>query len=537
MTDSAKARIVLTMNTFAFAVCFASWMMNAVLITFLVTNGVFDWTPSQVGLLLATPVLTGALLRLPAGMLSDRFGGRPVYTLLMLVSAAAFFLNSYVQSFGGFLAAALGFGLSGASFAVGVAYTAVWFPKERQGTALGIFGAGNTGTVATLLFAPTLLKHFTNAGTNLDGWRMLPRVYSAALAAMAILFWFCTFSRKPAGASKTLAQRLSPLGNARVWRFGIYYMLLFGGFVALSNWLVPYYVKAYGLPLAAAGMFASFFALPTGLMRAVGGWLADRFGARTIMNWVLAACCFATFALLFPKMDIITPGEGILAKAPGVVVSMTDRELVVKQTKTGKLDTYRLAGTPGEINPASHETESRFALIPHSRSWQSWATKNEKAQSGEVTLRAFRPGDTIAMRELLARGSTHIYFQANVYVFMGIVLFLGIAMGIGSAAVYKHIPTYFPDDVGVVGGLVGVIGGLGGFFFPMLFGYLLNATGVWTTCWMLLLAMSIVCLVWMRIVINRMVRSEAPQLLAHFDQVAGAKRPASTVMDARPSTA
>jgi NNP family nitrate/nitrite transporter-like MFS transporter len=237
------------------------------------------------------------------------------------------------------------------------------------------------------------------------------------------------------------------------------------------------------------------------------------------MHWVLGVCCLLTFALFFPKMDIITPGEGILAKAPGSVVSVDDREMVVKQSKTGKLDTYRLSGVEPETTSlkGASAADHKFTLIPHTHSWQTWAGKTE---SGELSnnVRPFQPGDKVGMRELLARGSTHIYFQANVYVFTMLVLLLGLSMGIGMAAVYKHIPTYFPDDVGVVGGLVGVIGGLGGFVFPIVFGWLLTSTGIWTTCWMLLFVVSVVCLVWMRLVLRKAMAQHAPELLEHFDR-------------------
>ena len=520
MTDQRKATVVLTANTVAFATCFACWMMNAVLITFLTTNGVFDWSAAQVGVLLATPVLTGSLLRLPVGMLADRFGGRPVYAMLMLLASVALYLNSFANNYGQFLLAALGFGLAGASFAVGVAYTSVWFPKERQGTALGIFGMGNAGTALTLMFAPSLLKRLTNAGTNLEAWRTLPRIYAAALAATAIVFFLVTYSRKPAASGRTMLQRLAPLAQVRVWRFGIYYALLFGGFVALSNWLVPYYVKAYGLGLATAGFFATAFSLPSGLFRAVGGWLSDRFGARTVMHWVLGVCCLITFALIFPKSDIISPGEGILSKAPGTVVSVENREMTVRQDKTGKVDHYALAGTPPDLGNSSTaaQRDAKFSFIPRTESWQEWTGKAAATAGTSATTRPFQRGDHVATRELLARGSTHIYFQANVHVFTLLVLILGMAMGIGMAAVYKHIPTYFPNDVGVVGGLVGVIGGLGGFVFPIIFGWLLGATGIWTTCWMFLFVFAAGALIWMRLVVQRMMALHAPDLVEHFEK-------------------
>ncbi len=109
-----------------------------------------------------------------------------------------------------------------------------------------------------------------------------------------------------------------------------------------------------------------------------------------------------------------------------------------------------------------------------------------------------------------------IYFQANVWIFAFLVVLLGSVWGVGKAAVYKHIPDYFPDEVGVVGGMVGVIGGLGGFFCPIIFGYLLDTTGLWTSCWMFMWVISCICLFWMHNVIQSMERAEHPEETKYF---------------------
>ena len=121
-------------------------------------------------------------------------------------------------------------------------------------------------------------------------------------------------------------------------------------------------------------------------------------------------------------------------------------------------------------------------------------------------------GQEIHKKELLARGVTQIFFQANIWIFTVLSLIVGAVMGIGKAAVYKHIPDYFPDDVGVVGGIVGVLGGLGGFVCPVIFGYLLRATGLWTSCWMFFVVLIAVCFIWMHLAIQRMMRQQAPEL-------------------------
>ena len=188
MSEAARANKILAMNTMAFTVCFAAWMMNGVLITFLVEHYVFHWDKAQMGWLIGTPVLSGAVMRLPMGLLTDRYGGRPVFALLIVISAVPMYLVSHADSYAGFILGGLGFGLCGASFAVGIAYTSVWFSQERQGLALGIFGAGNAGAALTVMGAPVLLNMLTDDGADLDGWRMLPRLYAVALVITAAVF-------------------------------------------------------------------------------------------------------------------------------------------------------------------------------------------------------------------------------------------------------------------------------------------------------------------------------------------------------------
>lgn len=492
MTEKRQSIQVLTMNTLAFTVCFAVWMMNGVLITFLVGNRVYDFDKAEMGWLIGIPVLTGSVFRLPVGVLTDKYGGRIVYTVVMLLSALACFYASTVDSFWGFITAGLGFGLAGTSFAVGIAYTSVWFPSHQQGTALGIFGAGNAGAAVTSMGAPTLLGWLTAGGTELDGWRNLPIIYGVSLIVMAVLFWVLTYSRKVEhGHELTLIQRLQPLKELQVWRFGLYYFFVFGGFVALAQWLIPYYVNVYTVSVATAGFLASIYTLPSGVIRALGGWLSDEFGARTVMYWVLGGCAVACFLLIVPRMDIYAPGEGVMAAAPGTVSQVSSDAVVVGENR------YEL-----RPEPAMAAFDERTLVFPKSRFWQEAVVQ---------------PGQEVARRELIARGVTHIYFQANIWIFTVLAFIVGILMGIGKAAVYKHIPTYFPKDVGVVGGIVGVLGGLGGFVSPIIFGYLLRGTGIWTTCWMYFFLLSVTCLVWMHLVVRKMMADKAPHLAEQIE--------------------
>ncbi len=489
MTNNRQGLIVLAMNTMAFTVCFAVWMMNGVLVTFLVEQGVFDWDKSQIGWLIGIPVLTGSIMRLPVGVLTDKYGGRIVFGLLLLLSAIPTYFLSYATSYTGFLLGSLGFGLSGASFAVGIAYTSLWFKKERQGTALGIFGAGNAGSALTSIGAPWLLLYLTDNGENLGAWRTMPRLYAGALIVMAILFFLLTKSKKVQhGQELTLTQRLAPLRYTRVWRFGLYYFVVFGGFVSLAQWLIPYYVSAYGMTVALAGIMASIFSFPSGVIRALGGWLSDRFGARAVMYWVFGLCLVCFILLCVPRMDIESPGQGVMAEKSGLVTEVTSERVVAAG------NVYPLLARPAIDNTMWDEGT---LVWPTFTFWQE-----PVAQVGE----------RVEKRQLLARGVTHIYFQANVWIFTGLVFLVGIMMGIGKAGVYTFIPEYYPNEVGIVGGIVGVIGGLGGFVCPIIFGYLLKATGIWTTAWMFLFLVTLASHLWMHVTVRRLLREQAPIL-------------------------
>jgi NNP family nitrate/nitrite transporter-like MFS transporter len=496
MKDNRKAISVLTLNTLAFTACFACWMINGVLVTFLVENNVFTWDKAQMGWLIGIPVLTGSIFRLPVGILTDKYGGRIIYTLVMLFSAFPMYLLSVADSFLTFFIASLGFGIVGTSFAVGIAYTSIWFRKERQGTALGIFGAGNAGAALTSMGAPFLLRWLTNNGDNLDAWRVMPKIYAAGLVVMALVFWFMTYSKKVDDSHiNSFTERLEPLKHMRVWRFGLYYFLVFGGFVALAQWLIPYYVNVYTMSVASAGLMAAIFSLPSGVIRALGGFMSDHWGARRVMYIVLGSCLICCALLIVPRMDIESPGKGIMSVRAGNVTSVTSSEIIVDDLR------YELRSSDGQT--LTDEQKNDGTLVwPTSRWWQEPVV--------EV-------GDLVKKRQLLARGTTHIYFQANIWIFTCLVFVVGFMMGIGKAAVYKHIPDYFPRDVGVVGGIVGVLGGLGGFFSPILFGYLLEGTGLWTTCWMFFTILTGICLWWMYIVIQRMQREKVPEIATRID--------------------
>ncbi|WP_430738578.1 MFS transporter [Pseudomonas putida] len=296
MQRNVQQGLVLGMSTTAFTICFMVWMMFAVL--GVPIKDLLDLNETQFGLLAATPVLSGSLVRLPLGMLGDRFGGRIVFFVLMLVCVLPIYLIGDATEYWQFLLLGLFVGLAGGSFSVGIAYVAKWFDKANQGLAMGIFGAGNAGSALTKFLAPAIIAAAS--------WQMVPKVFSAILFVTAVMFWFFTYDDKShrVASSVSLREQLATLKDPRVWRYCQYYSIVFGGYVALALWMTQYYVGEYGFSLQTAALLAACFSLPGGVLRAVGGWMSDRWGAHSVTWWVMWVSWVCLFLLSYPQTDI-----------------------------------------------------------------------------------------------------------------------------------------------------------------------------------------------------------------------------------------
>jgi NNP family nitrate/nitrite transporter-like MFS transporter len=427
--DQARA---LWLSTIAFTVCFAVWTIFSIIGVQIKRD--LGLNETQFGLLVGTPILTGSLVRLILGVWTDQYGGRIVYTWVMLAAAVATLLLTLAYDYPTFLLAALGVGVAGGSFAVGVAYVSKWYSQERQGTALGIFGAGNVGAAVTKFTAPFVMVAY--------GWKTVAIVWAAAIALMAVVFWLMTkdepqlIERRRSGAKpETIASMLEPLKNIQVWRFSLYYFFVFGAFVALALWLPRYLIGVYKLDIATAGMIGAAYSLPASVFRAYGGHLSDVYGARRVMYWMFGVAIAVCFILSYPPTLYIVQG---------------------------------------------------------------------------------------------IRGPIEFKLETGIVAFTVLVFILGFFMSLGKAAVYKHIPVYYPKHVGSVGGIVGLIGGLGGFILPILFGIANDLTGIWQSCFMLLFAVSVTALVWMHVAIRQMEREAAgaaPASLPQLPEMAEIHRP------------
>ena len=395
-TQKRKAWSVVIMSTFAFTVCFMVWMMFAVI--GIPIKQTLQLNETQFGLLVAMPVLTGSLIRLPLGMLTDRYGGRIVFALLMASTIVPIYLISYGTEFWHYLVTGLFVGVAGGSFTVGISYSARWFPKSQQGTAMGIFGAGNSGAAVTKLVAPTLVVAY--------GWQFVPQAYAAVMLGTLILFWLFTYDdpAHKAGNSVTVGEQLAALKDPKVWKYCQYYSIVFGGYVALSLWMTKYYVAEYGFSIKDAAFLAACFSLPGGILRAIGGWMSDKWGAHSVTWWVLWISWICLFVLSYPQSEL----------------------------------TVMTVNGP----------------------------------------QCFRLG-------------------LNVWIFTALMFVMGVAWAVGKASVFKYISDDYPKHIGVISGIVGLAGGMGGFLLPIMFGALVDLTGIRSSCFMLMYGVVWVSLIWM----------------------------------------
>ena len=395
---SRQAWSVLIASTLAFTVCFMVWMMFGVIS--IPVGKLLELSATEVGLMMALPILTGSLVRMPLGLWADRGDGRRLMMCMLALAIPALWSLTFATAYWHFLLAGGVIGLVGGVFAIGTPYVAHWFDRSEQGMAMGVFGAGNVGAALNQLVAPVLLVGF--------GWVLVPQMYAALVVLTLLLFWALSYPSPapvPAAAhAMTWRRQARLLLEPKVLRYCQYYSVVFGGFVALALWLVQHYVGEYGLNIRNAALLAVLSTLPGGLMRGVGGVLADRYGAHSVTWWVLWVSWICLFLLSYPPTDLVIHTDG---------------------------------------------------------------------------------------------GGLSLQLGLGVRWFTVLVMVLGIAWSFGRASVFKYISEDYPDSIGAVTGVVSMVGGLAGFALPVLFGMLLDATGIRSSAFMVLYAWVWLSLIWM----------------------------------------
>ncbi len=296
--------------TTAFAVSFAVWGLIAALAPLF--TDLYKLSATEKSLLIAIPVLLGSIGRIFAGMAADRFGGRIVFSALLIFSAIPAIAIGFSTSFTQLLIFGLLLGVAGTTFPVGVGFASKWFSKEKQGTALGIYGAGNIGQSIAVFFAPVLALQFGN-------WRTVFFVFAVITLVWGIVFYLCARDAAVTAKPKTLIENLSILKTSKIaWVLSLFYFLTFGGFVALALYLPTFLREIFNLSATDAGARTAGFVLLATLMRPVGGILADKIGGAKVLSFVFAAIAVLSLLLSFASIVPFTIGALGCAAALGL---------------------------------------------------------------------------------------------------------------------------------------------------------------------------------------------------------------------------
>ncbi|MBU6463844.1 MAG: MFS transporter [Bradyrhizobium sp.] len=284
MADPPGNPKVLWISSLAFTLGFAVWGMFAALAPFLIKW--YSFSVAQVLLLAAMEPLFAAAISIPLGVWTDKFGGRLVFTVLLLSMTISLFLGLYAESYYSFLLLGTALGLGGASFVVGAAHVSSWYPKSKQGTALGIFAMGNVGITVGMMTVTFLV---TRVLEGPDGWRMIFPIFAVFTLLMALVYWFFTSDaphQQHKGAS--LGEIVSVYrSGVVVWLVPCLYWVSFGTLTFFASFMPTYLVDRWHVDAARGTMvYTPLLVICVAITRPIGGWLADRFDVLTILSWM-----------------------------------------------------------------------------------------------------------------------------------------------------------------------------------------------------------------------------------------------------------
>ena len=292
--DKRKAYSVLWVSTLVYFVIYLVWVMFSVI--GVPIKKTLNLNGTEFALLISMPVLIGSCLRIPFGVLVDRFGGRVVMFVALLFTAIPIWLISCATLYWEFLVLDLFTGVLGGLYSVGIPYVTHWFPKNRQGLAMNVYGAGSLGATLNSIIAPLLIVAF--------GWTIVPQIYAYIVVIVALIFWVFSYQDEAHIVSKSVPfiEQIKAFKEPDVLRLCFYYAIAFGGFMALSLWMAQYYMNEFDLTLKHAALLVVCFTLPSSILRILGGWVADKYGGRIITTWMLRISCICLLLLLYFSM-------------------------------------------------------------------------------------------------------------------------------------------------------------------------------------------------------------------------------------------
>lgn len=287
MLRKKDQRSILVLSTLSMIIAFSVWSILSPVAGKI--QEMYGLTGLQKSILIAIPVLLGSIMRIPIGILADRLGGRRVYVFTMLFLTLPLIGASFTSSYGGLLWCAFFIGMAGTTFAVSIAYVSRCYPPEKQGLILGIAGIGNLGTAVASFLAPQIV--------NLWGLPWMFRIFALAILIMSVIFWFGTVELARPKDGKKLKHSLEVMKNKETWILSGYYFLTFGGFVTFGIYLPILFQDLFQLDAVQAGGLTGIFVIGATLIRPVGGYLSDKYGAVKVLNIVFSTILFTSILL------------------------------------------------------------------------------------------------------------------------------------------------------------------------------------------------------------------------------------------------
>lgn len=303
MQGSSGSKSQLALGTGAFALCFAVFGSLSAMMPILSKQ--MHLSPVAKSTAIAIPVLLGSIGRIPLGILTDRLGGRKVFSAVMLATIFPAFLMGHVSNYTQLLAYGFLIGIGLASFSVGVGFVSGWYTPSRQGFALGVYGAGNIGQSLAAYGSPLIAAAF---GMRWGFW-----TFAILLSIWLLIFAVGARNAPRSSAPKTLSQTLKPLTDSRSWILSLYYFLTFGGFVAMAIYLPILLTELFHLSPQVAGLRTAGFVLLATATRPLGGVLSDKVGGRSVLRWVFPGVI--VFSLFLASTNIVFFTIGALTVA------------------------------------------------------------------------------------------------------------------------------------------------------------------------------------------------------------------------------
>ena len=369
---------VLCISTVAFALGFAIWGMFSALAPFLIKW--YSFTSTQVLILAAMEPLFAAAISIPLGIWTDKFGGRTVFTILLVCLSIVLILGTFAESYIAFLFLGMMLGLGGASFVVGNAHVSSWYPKSKQGTALGLFALGNVGITVGMMAVSFLITSVLDT-SDPDGWRMIFPIFAIPTLGMAAIYMFFTSDPPNRKLKNTSVKEIFAVyrSGVVVWLVPALYWVAFGTLVFFASTMPTYLVDFWHVdPTTAVAVYTPILVVCVAVTRPLGGWLADRRDVFTLLSWMFGA--MSILAVLMAMQISLTVQLFVifsLALVSGAAAAAVIKLIPIYFVHVGAVSGLaKAAGAACGFTMTSILAASKFLLGGYTMGFVIWALMN-----------------------------------------------------------------------------------------------------------------------------------------------------------------